>query len=188
MKKGEMNVFEVEVTICLGCYCFGGAVTETGYATIELTDEELKSLIVLIKESGTDDVKEMKLKDKLPEIYGKLDNAYREAALDAEEYHWLDRGWNDPVVFNPSDYVEYGEKELGYKFEYDESEFLDEDGKLDEDYLEDAKEQDFREWLDNYKDSLSRKESIEFMRRFIDIEVEGKPYEVRIPQEILDMC
>ena len=188
MKKEDINVFEVEVTICLGCYCYGGAVAETGYATLELTDEELKSLIGLINESGTDDVKEMKLKEKLPEIYGKLDNAYREAALDAEEYHWLEYGWENSDVFSPYDHIEFGEKELGYKFEYDESEFLDEDGNLDEDYLEDAKEQDFREWLDNYKDSLSRKESMEFMRRFIDVDVQGEPYEVLIPEEIIDMC
>ena len=188
MKKGEMNVFEVEVEISLGCYCFGGTVTETGYATLELTDEELQALIKLIKQSGTVDVSEMNLKDKLPEIYEKLDSACHEAALMAEAYHWLDRGWDDPVVFNPSEYIEYGEKELGYKYEYDESEFLDEDGNLDEDYLEDAKVQDFNEWLNNYKDSLEINERIEFMRRFIDIEVEGEPYKLLIPEEIIDMC
>lgn len=188
MKKGDINVFEVEVEICLGCYCFGGAVTETGFSTLELTDDELKSLIDLVNVSGTDDVGEMKLKDKLPEIYGKLDEACNEAALQAEAYHWLDRGWYDPNVFDHYEHIEYGENELGYKFEYEESEYMDEDGNLNEDELVDAKEEDFREWLNNYKESLEIDKQIEFMRRFIDIDVEGMPYEVQIPQEILEMC
>lgn len=188
MKKGDMNVFTAEAQICLGFYCFGAAVTEKGFATLELTDEELQALIGLVNESGTADVEEMKLEDKLPGIYEKLDDACNEAALNAEAYHWLERGWADPNVFNPSDHIEYGEKELGYKFEFDESEYMDEDGNLDEEELEYAKKEDFEGWLNHYKNSLGRNDRIEFMRRLIDLEPQGMPYKIRIPKEILEMA
>ena len=149
----------------------GGAIDSCGESTLELTEEKVDSLMELIERKGTADMEELELEVALAEVYAKLDSSCLEASLDSEEYHWLECGWENPDVFSSYDHIEFGEKELGYKFEYDESEFLDEDGKLDEDYLEDAKEQDFREWLDNYKDSFSRKESMEFMRRFIDVDV-----------------
>ena len=185
MKQEKMNVFVVKATICLGYYCTGAAVTESGFATLELTDEELKSLTEVIKSSGTVDVEEMGLKERLPEIYKKLDDAYREAATAAEEDHWLEVGWENGDVFNPSDYLEYGEKELGYKFEYDESDFMDEEGEIDEDYLEEAKMEDFSDWLTSYKDSLEDDERRKFMKKFIDVDVQGVDYEVEIPEEIL---
>ena len=188
MEQEKKHIFTVKAEICLGFHCFGGSVTDTGSAPLELGDEELKTLIDFINHSDTVDVEEMGLEEKLPNIYGKLDDAYSEAARLAEEDHWLEAGWHNRDVFDPLDYLEFGEKELGYKFEYDESEFMDEDGKIDEDELEDAKMEDFPIWLTNYKDSLKGEERRKFMRQFIEVDPLGVEYEVKIPEEILDMC
>lgn len=93
----------------------GGAVDSCGESTLELTEEEVDSLVELIERKRTADMEELELEVPFPEVYAKLDNAYREAALDADEYHWLECGWENPDVFSPYDHIEFGEKELGYK-------------------------------------------------------------------------
>lgn len=188
MEQNKNHIFTVEAEVCLGFTCGGASVCETGEATLELTDEELQSLIKLINESGTSDVGQMKLKKRLPEIYDKLDEASCQAASNAEEDHWLEYGWENPDVFRPSEHMEFGEKELGYKFEYDENDFLDEDGILDEDDLEEAKMEDFCEWLTKYKDSLNDEERRKFMRQFVEVDLQGVEYNVQIPEEILVLC
>lgn len=188
MEKEQNHIFTVYANVCMGYTCGGGAMRQTGKATMELTDEELKSLIKLINESGTSSVGKMKLKKRLPAIYDKLDEAYWQAASNAEEDHWLEFGWECRDVFRPSEHMEFGEKELGYKFEYDENDYLDEDGNLDEDDLECAKMEDFCEWLTRYKDSLKDEERRKFMRQFIEVDPQGVEYEVQIPEKILDLC
>ena len=166
----------------------GGAVDSCGESTLELTEEKVDSLMELIERKGTADMEELELEVALAEVYAKLDSSCLEASLDSEEYHWLECGWENPDVFSPYDHIEFGERELGYKFEYDESEFMDEDGEIDEDDLEDAKMEDFPDWLTNYKDSLEGEERRKFMKKFIDVDVPRVGYKVTIPKEILDMC
>ena len=187
MEKENMNVFVVKTKVFIGVRCFGAAVTKTGEAILELTDEELKALVDLINETETTDVEEMELEEKLPEIYDKIDEANLKAACIAEEDHWLEDGWGNPDVFEPTDYLEYAEKELGYKFEYNPEDYVDEDGELDEDTLEDEKIENFQEWLTNYKDALQGEERRDFMRQFINVEIDDVDYKITIPQEIIDM-
>lgn len=65
-----------------------GAVTEDGTGTVELSDEEVDTLVRLMQEMGTADVEELELEDRCPEIFEKLDDAYRGMAWRAEELHW----------------------------------------------------------------------------------------------------
>lgn len=188
MEQKQNHIFTVITEVCLGCHCWGGAEYEAGEATLELTDDELNALVALINKTGTFNVKKMKLETRLPEIYEKLDDACHQAASNAEEDHWLEYGWENRDVFDPRDALEYAETELGYKFEYDEKDFLDEDGHLDEDELEEAKMEDFSEWLTKYKDSLKDEERRIFMRRFVAVDLQGVDYKVELPEDILLWC
>lgn len=183
-----MPEFTIFKDVCLGFTCWGGAVGTCGEATLDLTDEELDALVALIEEKGTADVEALDLEEALPEVYAKLDDACLEAARNAEEDHWLEYGWENPDCFHPEDAMEKAEKEHGYKFEYKEEDFLDEEGKLDEDALEEAKMDHFCEWATDYKDSLDGEKKREFMRLFVDVDVDSVDYEVEIPEDILCMC
>ena len=186
MEMENMNVFAVEAKVCLGFTCFGASVTATGHANLELTDVELQALVDLINESSTADVEDMGLAEKLPEIYEKIDNVCLQAAMNAEESHWLEEGWRTLEIFDPADYIEYGEQELGYKFEYDPKDYTAEDGEFFEDELEDDKIENFYEWLTNYKDSLEEEARRDFMRKFINVELDDVEYQVEIPRDIID--
>lgn len=184
-----MKKFTIFKDVCLGFTCWGGAVGSCGEATLELTDEELDALIALIEQKGTADVEELRLEEVMPEVYDKLDAACREAARNAEEDHWLEYGWGNPDCdFDDVMALEIAEKEYGYKFEYNEEDFLDNDGNLDEDAVEDEKMEHFSEWLEDYKDSLEGEKKREFMRRFVAVDVDDVAYKVEIPEDIVCMC
>ena len=81
-------LYSIETDVCLGMsHC--GSVNAEGSGYVDLSDEEVKILVDLIREKGTTDVEEMELEELHPEIFEKLDDAYREVASDAEELHWL---------------------------------------------------------------------------------------------------
>ena len=52
-----------------------GEKTAYGEYVVNLTDEEVKVLVDLIRERKTSDVEELELENSHPEIYRKLDNA-----------------------------------------------------------------------------------------------------------------
>ena len=69
---------------------------------------------------------------------------------------------------------------------------LGEDEDIPEDDLEEAKEEAFEQWKDEYVDSLPEDELIAFIERFFNAEVENDVNEydftIEIPEEIVDMA
>ena len=110
-----MPIFSIECEQSLGMTHFGGEVTAEGESTVDLTDEEVKLLVDLIREKDSTDVEELELEEKYPKLYGKLDDAYRDMAYRAEEMHWLWEGYNNGYFeYDTEELMDYCEKELDY--------------------------------------------------------------------------
>ncbi|MCM1139327.1 MAG: hypothetical protein NC453_12225 [Muribaculum sp.] len=187
-----MPVFEVYVDQNMGVsHC--GDISEGGCSEVELTDAEVETLVDLIRKNGTSDVEELKLSEHHPKIFSKLNDACRAAACKAEESYWLEVGFSNPEChdFDAQDMIDYLKARNAFNFEYDEADFLDEDGNLDEEALEEA-ELDFlnESALEDYVFSLPEKERKEFLRHQvgIDVDLSDIEYAVVIPQEIIDMA
>ena len=186
-----MAKFDIEVEICLG-FSHCGGVFNQGYGEVELSDREVEQLVSLMREMGTSDVEELKLQETLPEIYKKLDNAYEAAAYQAEEEHWLDAGFyhDECHQYEEADMIAYLKEKGAWNFEYDEEEYKDKDGNLDEEALEYAEFDFLSEAMDDYLSSLDGDERYDFLRNQVGIEVEpqGCDYEIEIPSEIIEMA
>ena len=175
-----------------------GEVTTEGESTVELSDEEVETLVRLIREEGTTDVEELELEERYPEIYEKLDNAYQQMARDAELSYWVWDGYrNGYFEYDVDELMEYCEKNLGFKFEYDEKDYYyddpedlpeGEEPEIDEDRLDEDRCEAFSDWLDDYLASLPDDEAISFMGEHMnaDVCVDDVDYTVRIPQAIID--
>ena len=169
-----------------------GEVTADGYGTVELSDEEVSALVSLMKEKGTTDVEELGLKEALPEIYEKLDDAFREAAWNATLDHWYVSGYEDGVYEYDIDAVmDHCEDKCGFKFEYDVDDYLDEDGELDEDSVWDARYDEFLDWFEAYLEEMNPEERIAFLQEHMNAEVELSEdeldYEVEIPDGVIQL-
>jgi hypothetical protein len=187
-----MAKYNFECTCFLGMsHC--GSVTVDGEGFVELTDEEVAALVALIKEKGSSDVEEIGLEEALPEIYTKLDEAFYEAAFEAEKDHWLWEGYHDGYYeYDTYELMDHCELNCGFNFVYDQEQFLDEDGELDEYALEEAKLEAFEEWLDDYLIGLSKDECHSFFEEQMNAELEcdgmGGEYEITIPPTIVEMA
>ena len=192
-----MALYSIESEQCLGMAHFGGAVTVNGESTVELSDEEVNILIQLIKEKGTTDVDELDIATSHPALYEKLDNAYSKMAYNAEEMHWLWEGYNNGYFeYDDEKLMDYCERELGFKFEYDEKDYyLDdveeleegEEPDIDEDRIEEDKSEAFSEWLSDYVNGLSDKEAKSFFYEHMnaDLDMDNVAYSVEIPAGII---
>ena len=193
-----MALYSIESEQCLGMAHFGGAVTVNGESAVELSDEEVNILVQLIKEKGTTDVEELDIAASHPALYEKLDIAYREMAYDAEELHWLWEGYNNGYFeYDSEKLMNYCERELGFKFEYDEKDYyLDdpedleegEEPDIDEDQIEEDKSDAFSEWLDDYVSGLDDNEARDFFYEHMDadLNMDDVEYTVEIPQAIIN--
>ena len=187
-----MAKFDIEVEICLG-FSHCGVVYNDGCGEVELSDNEVEQLVTLMKEKGTSDIEELELEEKLPEIYGKLDEAYKAIAYKAEEEHWLDEGYyhNECHNYEEADMIDYLIEQGAWNFEYDEDEFKDEDGEIDDEALWEAQSEYLHEEaLDNYLAGLHGEERYDFLRNKvgIDVDVFGCDYEIAIPSEIIALA
>ena len=168
-----------------------------GESAVELSDEEVDILVKLIKEKNTVNVDELDIATTHPDLYEKLDDAYCEMANDAEELHWLWEGYNNGYFeYDSEKLMNYCERELGFKFEYDEKDYyLDdpedleegEEPDIDEDQIEEDKNDAFSEWLDDYVNGLSDKEAKSFFYEHMnaDLDMDGVDYSVEIPEAII---
>ena len=190
-----MAKYTIECEQCLGISHDGAVYTE-GEGTVELSDEEVTTLVQLIRQKGTTDVGELDLETTHPDLYAKLDKAYHDLARRAETMHWLWEGYeNGYYEYDEDELMDYCEQELDFTFEYDEEDYLDEDDDLDEeDDLDedeiryDAKLHAFRSWLDDYLHSLSDEEVLSFMNEHMDACIEDEEvseYTVSIPEAII---
>lgn len=192
-----MALYSIESEQCLGMTHFGGAVTVNGESAVELSDEEVDILVKLIKEKNTVNVDELDIATTHPDLYEKLDDAYCEMANDAEELHWLWEGYNNGYFeYDSEKLMNYCERELGFKFEYDEKDYyLDdpedlEDGEepdIDEDRIEEDKYEAFSEWLNDYVNELPDKEAKSFFYEHMnaDLDMDNVEYSVEIPAAII---
>jgi len=192
-----MALYSIESEQCLGMAHFGGAVTVNGESAVELTDEEVDILVKLIKENDTTDVEELDLEKLYPAIYEKLRDAYYKMAYDAEEMHWLREGYdNGYFEYDEEKLMNYCERELDFKFEYDiKKYYLDdpedleegEEPDIDEDQIEEDKYEAFSEWLDDYVNGLPDKEAKSFFYNHMnaDLDMDNVEYSVEIPAAII---
>ena len=92
--------------------------------------------------------------------------------------------------------MNYCERELGFKFEYDEKDYyLDdpedleegEEPDIDEDQIEEDKNDAFSEWLSDYVNGLSDKEAKSFFYNHMnaDLDLDNVDYSVEIPAAII---
>jgi len=178
-----MAKYTIECEQCLGI-SHDGAVYTDGEGTVELSDEEVTTLVQLIRQKGTSDVEELDLKSSHPDLYAKLDKAYHDLAQHAETMHWLWEGYgNGYYEYDEDELMDYCEQELDFTFEYDEEDDLDE-----EEIRYDAKLHAFRSWLDDYLHSLSDEEVLSFMNEHMDACIEDEEveeYTVSIPEAII---
>ena len=193
-----MALYSIESEQCLGMTHFGGAVTVNGESAVELSDEDVDILVKLIKEKNTVNVDELDIATTHPDLYEKLDDAYCEMANDAEELHWLWEGYhNGYFEYDSEELMNYCERELGFKFEYDEKDYyLDdpedleegEEADIDEDQIEEDKNDAFSEWLDDYVSGLDDDEARDFFYEHMDadLNMDDVEYTVGIPQAIIN--
>lgn len=186
-----MPKFNLNFTHSLG-WSHMGDVTEDAKGTVEFSDEELAALVALIKSKNSSDVGKLNLEEELPEVYNKLDDAIGEAVIEAERHHWLLSGFYEGAYeYDVYEVMEYCEENCGFEFSYDEDEYLDEDGELDEEALEDAKQEAFDEWLPDYIESLDIPERCAFIEEHLNGEVEvdeEMECEIFIPHEIIKLA
>jgi len=191
-----MALYSIESEQCLGM-SHSGAVTVNGESAVELSDEEVDILVKLIKEKGTTDVEALDLENLYPDIYEKLDDAYRDMAYNAEEMHWLWEGYNNGYYeYDVYELMDYCEKNLGFSYEFKPEEYFDEDDleyyKEDpesyEDEIEEAKSEAFSEWLDDYVSGLDDDEARDFFYEHMDadLNMDDVEYTVEIPQAIIN--
>lgn len=182
-----MAEYKIECEQFLG-FSHSGSVTTSGESTIELSDEEVATLVQLIREKGTTDVGELGLETSHPELYAKLDEAYHDMARHAEYMHWLWEGFdNGYYEYDEEELMGYCERECGFNFEFIEEDYLDENGEIDEESKEYAKSAAFHDWLDDYVRSLSDDDAAEFMRDHMDaeVDVDEVEYTVNVPEDII---
>lgn len=186
-----MPVFNINTEIFLGISHYGEEYAY-GEGSVELTDEEVQQLVDFIRENGGEtDVEALKLKEKLPDIYECLDEAYREAAFDAAYCHWVVEGYENGWYEVSTDEAIEKCKKYGFKFEYKEEDYYDEDLEdIDEDALDEARSEAFSTWVENYRAGLSSGEEATFLSDVFELEpeIDSVDYEVVIPEEITKLA
>lgn len=82
------------------------------------------------------------------------------------------------------------EQEYGFKFEYETEDYLDDDGNIDEDMLDEAKDDAFYEWVEKYRSGCSEANEVAFLTDVFGLEpeVDNVYYEVEIPADIVKMA
>lgn len=181
-----MPIFSIETDKCLGM-SHTGAVTIEGESTVELTDDEVNTLVQLIREKQTTDVNELKLRDSHPALYEKLSDAYYQMAYDAEEEHWLWVGFSNGYFDYSIDEVKaYCKEHCGYVFERDEEDSCDDD-EYDEYMYEDMENEHFASWLEDYVYGLSWPEARRFLYDHLhaDLDLDDIEFTVEIPAGII---
>ena len=184
-----MAKYKIECEQFLGYGCGGyDSVTASGESTIELSDEEEATLVKLIQEKNTTDVNELGIAASHPGLYAKLDKAYHDMACHTEYMYWIWKSFEeDDYEYVDKELIDYCERECGFSFEDDESDFLDDNGDLDEKGISYAKSEAFRDWLHSYVRSLSDDDLINFMCKHMDFAVNDDyvEYTVNIPEDII---
>lgn len=186
-----MPTFKIKTEQSLG-FSHYGEVTTGGSGEVDLTDEEVRQLIDLIrKNDGEKDVEKLGLKEKYPDLYEKLDDAYSDVAINALwRFHVID-GYENGDYETPDDAIEIAEREYGFKFEYDENDFIPEgETEMDEDDFIEAKSEAFYDWVDEYRKNLNENDEAMFLQTIFQMELylDNYDYDLVIPEEIVKIA
>lgn len=187
-----MANFDFNCTSYLG-FSHCGSITAEGYGSINLSDEEVATLINLINEKGTTNVEKLDLKTISPDLFQKLDEAYHQAAQEATINHWYMEGFYEGCYeYDTEELMDFCTENHGFIFEYNEDDYLDDDGELDEDTLYDDKYDAFTEWLASFVESLDQPERIKFLIEHLNAEVDltdlELDYTVEIPRGVVELA
>ena len=155
-------------------------VRETG--TVELTDDEVETLVNLIREKNSADVNEIGLEASHPEIYEKLYQAYYRIGAEAEEMFSL---WNtftigehlDVCTCDREGLIAYCKENCGFVCEGGET------GSAEECIA-------FSKWLNDYVHSLGKEEVKRFFYDHMGMSYGKAGFKptVDIPQAIINMA
>ena len=184
-----MALYSIENDTCLGI-SHSGAVNVESEGYVELSDEEVAKIVDLIKQKGTTDIEGLELEEKYPDIYEKLREAYHDMAYNAEELHWLWEGYYSRYFeYDIYELMAYCEENCGFNFKFDEEDYTD-DGKLDEDALEEDKIEAFNYWLDDYVVGLEDNEVKDFFYNHMNagLDLDDIEYWVEIPEAIIKLA
>lgn len=193
-----MQTFDFSTEICLGLHCSGCGEYIDVEGSFDLEDDEVTALARLVREhDGETDIDELNLEEELPEVYAKIREAYRDAIGEATTDYWILEGYRNGCFDEDDGVIDALEEEGLFKFEPDLATLrdnlgLDEDEDIPEDDLEDARQEAFEQWKDEYFDSLTEDEQIAFIEKYYNAEVDNTPddydFTVEIPQEIADLA
>lgn len=186
----NMKCFDFDVEICLGYHCSGCGeyITCGGSALFE--DEDIDSLVSLIRENGGEtDIEKLGLKEKYPSIYEDLEDAYQDAVSMAAYRYWLINGFECGYYDEPEGLMASLEEAGLFHYDPDPADL---EG-LDEDDIEEEKEDAFHEWLNSYFDALGEEDKVSFLEKYYadaanDICPGDYDYEIEIPQGIVDLA
>jgi hypothetical protein len=186
-----MPIFKINTEQSMGFTHYGEVMIE-GSGEVKLTDEEVRQLIELIRDNnGETDIEELELEEKYPDLYEKLNGAYRDVAVDALWRYLVIDGFENGYYEEPDDAIETAEQNYGFKFEYDENDFIpDGETEMDEDEFNEERNEAFYEWVDEYRKNLDEADEAMFLDEVFDIapELDNYDYEIEIPEEIIKMA
>ena len=107
--------YEFTVNVHLGALCSGCTLSNGSNGSVELTNDEVKQLIALMRKHNSSDMATLNLPEALPEIYKKLADAHYDAVYRATLSDRLDDAlYDDECDLEPL--MRYCERELGYDY------------------------------------------------------------------------
>lgn len=173
-------------------YSHTEAMTSRVKGTVELSDEDVATLVKQMRESGTSDIDELELEETEPRIYNILYEACSDACFTSAQIDALLECYYDNVFDCDKDaFIDFCYS-LGFRLKRDKEEFLDSDGNCCRYMMTDFELFEFRHWLENYVKSMSLDEAEDFFKEYVNGELEEyeTDYDISvvIPQAIIDMA
>ena len=186
--------FTVEISVNVPLMYYDEEASAEG--TIELTRQEVDTLVKLIRDTGETDADDMGLQDVDEALYDKLQEQCQSIANLAAELAYLEEGFDqqcDEYHEHPEETIEACEQDGSFKYEFNEADYLDDEGNLDEDAIWEAKEEAFESWLDDQRFSLEGEALRDFYYDVIGVglNLDGCTFpdvDIVIPDEIIEMA
>lgn len=183
--------FKIESESFLGMgHC--GSVSAEGTGFVELDENEVSQLVDLIREKNTTDVEELGLQKLYPAVYEKLAEAYGDVAHDATLRYWLWDGYccGDAYDYDYDELKSYCKWNCGFDFEYDEDDYRDDDGSVDKRAIEEAEDEAFNSWFEDFFNQMDVYEAKYFFEEHLNAEiyVDDVDFEVKIPEGVIEMA
>lgn len=193
-----MKTFDFNTEVCLGYHCNGCGEYIDAEGSFSLEEEDVNALVQLIRDHGGEaDIEKLGLESALPNVYETIREAYSDAAAEATRKNWLLEGYRNNYFEEDCNVMDVLEEEGLFKFEPDldalrEDLGLDEEDEITDEDIEEAKQEAFDEWKEEYLGSLSEEERFSFIEKYYaaDADYSSDYYEVtlELPQEIVDLA